>query len=210
MIDQIVWLGNGTFILHGTPDSAGNRPTVYVNPWRIASASQPADVILISSDRFDRCSMADVRKLRGENTQVIASERAAAVLGDCTILRPWQSLSLDHMCIKAIPAYHERKGVDGGIGFLISMQFYDVYYAGDTGLIPELSRFSPDIALLPISGNETLNTEEAAQAAIKLGARWVIPYNWGSGITNASRSDALTLARELDGKAETVLLPPNR
>lgn len=220
MIDQIEWLGHGTFILHGSPVNASaataerspSHPLIYINPWRIARVEHPADVILLTSDRFDRCSPPDLRKLCAPHTQIIAAERALPLVEGCnvTVLRPWQSLSLDLLCVKAIPAYYPAKNVDQGLGFVISMQYYDIYYAGDTGLIPEMSRLHPDIALLPIDGHDTMTPEEAARAAIEMGSRWVIPFNWGAGANNASRIDAISLMRDLNGKAETVLLNPSR
>jgi L-ascorbate metabolism protein UlaG (beta-lactamase superfamily) len=206
MIERIQWLGSGSFVIH--PETPQHAPLVYINPWRVTRAERPADVILISSERFDRCSLADIDKIRGDHTKIIASERAAEQLDDCSVLRSWQSISLDNLCVKAVPAVDSLSKRDTGIGFVISMQFYDIYYAGDTGLFPEMSRLHPDIALLPIDGMGTLNTSEAMIAAKSLGARWVIPYNWGK--QGATRLDAVAVARELNQTLDTVVvLSPN-
>src|SRR3954469_26023617 len=70
MIDQIQWLGHGSFAILGDP-------LIYINPWRVTRIPRPADAILIGNEHYDNCSLADIEKLRGPNTQVIASSRAA-------------------------------------------------------------------------------------------------------------------------------------
>lgn len=215
MIDRIQWLGHGSFSINGETNS--NSPLIYINPWRVLRADRPADIILVSHDHYDHCSLADIEKLRGENTRIITNERTAEAIPNTTILRPWQSVCIDRVNIKAVPAYSPQDVrhplAAGGLGFIISIDFYDIYYAGDTQLIPEMNQIRPDIAILPIDSNGTMTPEEAAQAAIITGARWVIPSNYGSSVSMATRLDAQAFTRELAGKPaserapESVLLP---
>jgi L-ascorbate metabolism protein UlaG (beta-lactamase superfamily) len=215
MIDRIHWLGHGSFVIDGgdASETENCAPLIYINPWRVTHAEHPADIILVSHDHYDHCSVADIDKLRDNHTQVIANERAAALIPNCTVLRPWQTVCIDRVSVKAVPAYSPTDSrhaeSSGGIGFIISLNFYDIYYAGDTQLIPEMSRIHPDIAILPIDDSGTMNPEEAAQAAEIMGARWVIPSNWGTGIGGATRVDAQILARELEGKAAVPILLPH-
>ena len=140
MIDRIQWLGHGTFIIQGPP-------LIYINPWRVARSVFHADIVLITHDHYDHCSLADVEKVRGPHTIAIGNEKVAKEIGDCMIIRPWQSLTIDRACIKAVPAYspHDWRHPqsDGGLGFVISINLYDIYYAGDTQLIPEMSQIKP-------------------------------------------------------------------
>ena len=202
MIDRIQWLGHGSFVIQGPP-------IIYLNPWRVARNVFHADVILISHEHFEHCSMADVEKLRGPDTLVIGSERVAREIPDCTVLRPWQSLSIDRASFKAVPAYSPNDWrhpiTDGGLGFIISLNLYDIYYAGDTQIIPEMARIRPDIAILPIDGRGTLSVEDAVEVVKEMRPRWVIPSNWGS-LDGGSRVDVLTLREQLRDLAE-VLVP---
>lgn len=204
MIDHIQWLGHGSFIIEGPP-------LIYINPWRVARRVTQPDVILISHDHYDHCSQADINKLRGAHTRVIGNERAAKEIDGCTVLRPWQSLTIDRACIQAVPAYSPRDWrhplADGGLGFVISLNLYDIYYAGDTQLIPEMAGLRPDIAILPIDGRGTLDVEEAVQAVRQMRPRWVIPSNWGQNTAGASRIDALAFKRQVERDAEVVILP---
>ncbi len=204
MIDRIQWLGHGSFLIQGPP-------LIYINPWRVSRNIFHADVILITHDHYDHCSQADIDKLRGPDTLVISNDKVASEIENCTVVRPWQSLTIDRACIKAVPAYspndwrHPQN--DGGLGFVISLNYYDIYYAGDTQLIPEMSRIHPDIAILPIDGNGTLNVEDATEVVREMRPRWTIPANWGNAAEGATRLDAMAFKQLADGPTEVVLLP---
>jgi L-ascorbate metabolism protein UlaG (beta-lactamase superfamily) len=199
MIEQIQWLGHSSFVIHGSP-------TVYINPWRTTRTTHPADVILISHDHHENFSVADIRKLRDDHTQVIANERVARELEGCTVLRPWQSVCVGRACIKAVPAYSptdSRHALEqGGLGFIVSVNFYDIYYAGDTQIIPEMASIHPDIAILPIDGDGTMTPEDAVQAVAQMRPRWAIPFNWNS----SNRVSAHLFQREAAAHTEVVLL----
>lgn len=204
MLERIQWLGHGSFVIQGPP-------IIYINPWRVARNTFFADVILVSHDHYDHYSPADVNKLRGPQTRVVSNEHVAAEIERCDILRPWQSLSVDRASIKAVPAYspndlaHPQSS--GGLGFVVSLNFYDIYYAGDTQTIPEMDRIHPDIAILPIDGHGTLTVEEAVEVVKKMRPRWVIPSNWGPGTEGASTVDAQNFKQEAGKYAEVVILP---
>jgi L-ascorbate metabolism protein UlaG (beta-lactamase superfamily) len=204
MIDQVQWLGHGSFAILG-------NPLIYINPWKIIRSLQSAAVILIGHDHYEYCSLADIEKLRGANTQIIASPRAAAQIENCTVLRPWQSISVGRACIKGIPAYSTKLGSseDGGLGFVISMNYFDIYYAGHTGVIPEMAALHPDIAILPIDGSSTMTAVEAAQVTAQMRPKWVIPCNWGSSPSGTSRVDAQIFASEVGANAQVVLSGQN-
>ena len=89
------------------------------------------------------------------------------------------------------------------LGFVISLNYYDIYYAGDTQIIPEMARIRPDIAILPIDGNGTLTVHEAVEVVKQMRPRWVIPCNWGT----ANQADVRLFKQEVSGRAEVVLPP---
>src|SRR5688572_27624848 len=113
MIENIQWLGHGSFLLQ-------SQPIIYINPWRVIRATFHADVILIGHDHYDHCSIVDIDKLRGADTKIIGSERVAATIPDTVVLRPWQSINIDRARITAVPAYSpgdlRHPLHDGGLG----------------------------------------------------------------------------------------------
>lgn len=202
MIDYIQWLGHGSFVIQGSP-------IIYINPWRVIRTAFLADVILIGHDHYDHCSVADINKLRGTETLVIGNERVAQQVPDITILRPWQSITVGRASIKAVPAYspndirHPQE--HGGLGFIISLNYYDIYYAGDTDIIPEMERLHPDIAILPIDDDGTLSAARALQAINILRPRFVIPSNWGATGEGVTELEALAFKQRVGGRAKVVL-----
>lgn len=202
MIDRIQWLGHGSFFIQGPP-------LIYINPWRVARHTFHADVILVSHNHYDHCSLADIDKLRGPETVVIGNDLVAREIPGCKVLRPWQSIAIDRASIKAIPAYSPKSWQhppeDGGLGFIISLNYFDIYYAGDTQIIPEMDGIRPDIAILPIDGNGTLTMSEAVEVVKKMRPRWVLPSNWGPLTEGASEHDAAQFKREVGERAEVII-----
>jgi L-ascorbate metabolism protein UlaG (beta-lactamase superfamily) len=198
MIEQIQWLGHGSFFIQGPP-------LIYINPSRVTRNTFLADVILVGHHHDEHFSMADISKLRGPQTRVLTNEYLAKEIEGSTVIRPWQSIMIDRAGIKAIPAYSshgwQHPQSDGGLGFIISVNYYDIYYAGDTQIIPEMSTIHPDIAILPINGNGTLTVQEAAEVVKQMRPRWVIPCNWGPG----TQADARLFKQEVGGRAEVIL-----
>lgn len=200
MIDQIQWLGHASFRIQGPP-------LIYINPWRIARNAFHADAIIVTNDLFDHCSPADVDKLRGPQTVVIASESAAQALnGDVTVLRSWQCMNIGEACITAVPAYTftEHYPVSkGGLGFVVSIDYYDIYYAGVTDWLPELARIRADIAILPVAaGPGTLNQDRMQALVDVMEPNWVVPSHWGT--FGGTHLDVQAWDRALDGKAKVA------
>lgn len=204
MIERIQWLGHGSFVIQGPP-------IIYINPWRVVRDVFHADVILVGHEHYNHCSLADISKLRGPDTCIIGSERVAQEIENCLVLRPWQSITIERASIKAIPAYSpddwRHPPAAGGLGFVISVNMYDIYYAGDTEDIPEVNLLHPDIAILPIDGQGTMTASQAAQVVRRTRPRWVIPSNWGVDGEGASRADAMAF-KEAVGEAANVVIPP--
>lgn len=202
MIENILWLGHGGFLIQGPP-------IIYINPWRVVRTAFHADVILISHDHYDHCSTADVNKLRGPDTRIIGNNRVAEQISDISILRPWQTLTIDRAAIKAVPAYSpgdiRHPAEHGGLGFVISLNYYDIYYAGDTKRIPEMDLLHPDILILPIDNDGTLNVEEAADLVTHLRPRWVIPMNWGAPGEGSTEAEARRFKQLVGGRSQVIL-----
>jgi len=202
MLDRIQWLGHGSFVIQGPP-------IIYINPWRVVRSIFHADVILITSDHYQQCSVADINKLRGPDTLILSNDAVKAQIDDVRVLRPWQSISVDRASIKAVPAYSNKSmrypKEAGGLGFVISLDFYDTYYAGNTEITPEMDLIRPDIAILPINGDGVLNVEDAVTVVKQMRPRWAIPCNWGGTGDSATLIDAQTFKKSVGGRADVII-----
>lgn len=205
MIDRIHWLGHASFRINGPPHD--DAPVIYIDPWRVPIGSPPADLILVSHDHHDHCSPEDIAQLRKADTMVIANIRASRIIGDDVMtLRPWQgSINYKGVSVRAIPAYtidkvYHDKAYEG-LGFLISLMRHDIYFAGDTDLIPEMDKIGCDIALLPVGGAFTMNYEEAAEAVKRLRPQYAIPMHYGPEVPG-SRDDGKRFCQMVNGCAQ--------
>lgn len=205
MIDQIHWLGHASFRIDGAS-------LVYIDPWRILDGNPPADVILITHEHYDHCSPLDIEKLLKPDTRIISTEAVARHLQhefDVEVLRPWQSVNVGRTNIKAVPAYtfdeyHPPRR--GDVGFMISMNYYDIYYAGDTDFIPDMQHIGCDIAILPVSAKEGLMTMDSARRVVEtLRPSYVIPSHYGSS-EGGTRIDAKALEASVSELTQVVWL----
>lgn len=88
-----------------------------------------------------------------------------------------------------LPAFHSSSLPDGRYGgcaasILLDIDGARIYHAGDTCLTGEMKTikelYAPQIAMLPIGGNYTMDVEHAAMAAKWLGVKTVIPMHYGT------------------------------
>jgi L-ascorbate metabolism protein UlaG (beta-lactamase superfamily) len=191
MLDRIHWLGHACFRINGPPHDDG--PIIYLDPWRLPLDAPPADIILVSHDHHDHCSPADISRIYRDHTVVFSNQRAADSLDiPVQVMRDWHCMSAHGVTIRAVPAYtvddvyHDRSF--GGLGFIITLMMHDIYFAGDTDLIPEMKTVGCDIALLPVGGEFTMGVEEAAEAVGWIKPLTVIPMHYGREIPG-SRDD---------------------
>ncbi|MCU0475010.1 MAG: MBL fold metallo-hydrolase [Anaerolineae bacterium] len=204
MIEHIQWLGYGSFVIQSTP-------LIYINPWRVSSVTFLADVVLVSHAHFEHFSPVDIEKVSADSTLILSNAQVAEQLPRAEVLLPFHSRTVDRARITALPAYstgsevHKRE--DGGLGFLISLNFYDIYYVGDSEPTPEMRKLAPDILILPIDGMGTMTPESAADMVRELRPRYAIPCNWGMGGVNLG--DAERFKRLVGDRAE-VRIPEAR
>lgn len=207
MLENIQWYGHACFCIEGEAS-----PRIMIDPWSVLYDGPPPDVILVSHEDYDHCSPADINKLRGPNTVVIASQSAAQLIdGPVKVLRPWQTINFGRTSIKTVPAYtqdgsHPAQRDD--LGFVISQNYTDIYYAGDTHFIPDLHTMRPDIAILPVptrDGSLTLSTSR--EIVQQLRPRYVIPSHMGKHPSSGGNLDVQAFQREISTLADVIVLP---
>jgi L-ascorbate metabolism protein UlaG (beta-lactamase superfamily) len=208
-LDGIEWLGHAGFRIK---TRAG---TLYIDPYR-TEGGPPADVILITHDHFDHFSRDDVVRLAGKRTTAIGPPTVTEQLrGNTITVAPGETVEVDELEIRALPAYNTNKldsegrpfhpRESGGLGFLLRDGARRIYHSGDTDVIPEMDEAAGvDVALLPVSGTYVMTAVEAAEAARRIAPAIAVPMHWGTVI--GSEEDAYEFATEAREKADTEVV----
>ena len=193
LLQKLHWLGHDSFRLDGPP-------AIYFDPWKLPHGSPVADLILVTHDHGDHCSPADVKKVSGPKTVVIANPSAAAKLPGARVMHPGEKITVGEVTVEAVPAYNLTKFRSPGNpfhpqkaehnGYIVTVGGERLYHAGDTDNIPEMSGFKCDVALLPVSGTYVMTAEEAAEAARSIKLSVAVPMHWGDKDVVGTLADA--------------------
>jgi len=206
---EITWLGHDSFLIK-------KEKTIYIDPYQIGGGP-PADIVLITHDHFDHLSLEDLRKIVGDKTVTVAARNCEHELsrlgrGSVKYVSPGETVTVDDVAIRAVPAYNINKFREpgkvfhpreyGGVGYVLTVGGVTIYHAGDTDHIPEMAGLQPDIALLPVSGTYVMTAAEAAEAAKAIKPKIAIPMHYGAIV--GTEKDAEEFKKLYGG--ETIIL----
>ena len=180
---SIKWLGHASFQIRA------EGKTIYIDPYE-GEYSEKADLILVTHSHFDHCDTSKIKKVRKADTVIIAPEDCVSKIGGSVkTLKLGEEATIGNITVKAVEAYNYKrfrslgnpfrpKGL--GVGYLITAEGKTVYHAGDTDFIPEMRQLGHvDVALLPSGGTYTMDNPEAAEAAVAINPKVVIPmHRW--------------------------------
>jgi L-ascorbate metabolism protein UlaG (beta-lactamase superfamily) len=199
------WLDGITWFRGSSVRIRGMGREVHVDPSGVSEESE-ADLILLTHPHFDNFSEADIARVRGPHTVVLAPATMKKQLLDADhLLRPGDMLHIDGFDILAVPAHNVGKKFhtpdDGWLGYVFTVGETTFYHAGDTDFLPSMAGIRCDIAFLPCDSHYTMTPEDAARAADACGAKVIVPVHWGE--THGTRADVARLETLFPG---TVLV----
>lgn len=179
-MEEIQWLGHSSFKIRG------KGRVIYIDPYRIID-HEPADFIFISHPHTHHYSLNDLKKIAVEKTNIYAPSSCITELellpGWSLAVEPGSTFCAGSLEVTAVPAYN----ISGDVhprdarwsGFIIDFGGMRVYHAGDTDLIPEMENLGMiDYALLPVSGGNVMDADQAAGAADIIRPSVVIPMHY--------------------------------
>lgn len=193
--------------------SIANGKKIYFDPYHVVE--NEADIILISHSHYDHCSIEDLKKIVKDGTIVVCPADCSSKLTkldnkiQIKVLEPGQQIVVDNIRIKAVPAYNLGKEFhpkdEGWNGYVVEVDNVKIYHAGDTNLIPEMSKLGKiDLAFLPVGGLYTMNAEEAAKAALIIKPEIAIPMHYGDVV--GTREDALKFQQLCENEVDVQVL----
>ncbi len=197
---KITWFGHASFKI----ETSGKR--IYIDPYVLPQGSPLADIILITHDHYDHCEPSKVNEIKTEKTQIVTTAKAAGKLsGEIKTVRPGDSLEIEGIRIRTVPAYNLAKHFHpkgDGEGFIIKSERKKVYHTGDTDFVPEMSSFQGlTVVLVPIGGTYTMGIDEAVKAVLAIKPKIAIPmhYNFLGGL----EADANDFKKKVESQSET-------
>jgi L-ascorbate metabolism protein UlaG (beta-lactamase superfamily) len=209
LVENIHWYGNAALKI-----VTGDK-VLFFDPFELPEQDK-ADIIFITHSHFDHLSEGDLKKVAKPGTVFVTpnDQNCIAVIKklfgqEPLILSPGQEKTVAGFNVKAVPAYNVVKKdrhpkAMGWVGYLVTTPEGIIYVAGDTERIPEMKTFTCDIAFLPLGQTYTMESvEDAAQAALDVKAKVVIPIHYGS--FEGKVEDALKIKELLKGKIEVVI-----
>jgi len=184
---KLTWLGHDAFRIQ-------DGQVIYIDPYEIGPGAK-ADLVLVSHEHDDHCSIDDLKKIVPPNTVIVAhaqskNELSKLSVKEIKIAKPGDKLSFGSVTVETVPAYNTNKfrepgkvfhpKEDGKLGFVVTVKGVRIYHAADTDHIPEMKGMAPDIALLPVSGTYVMTAKEAAEATASIKPKIAIPMHYAS------------------------------
>ena len=205
----VKWLGHASFMLKA------EGKTVYIDPCE-GEYVVKADLVLVTHSHDDHCNPSKINNVRKDDTTIIAPAGCAPKIGGKVKTRkPGEKAIVGNITVEATQAYNYKrfrspgtpyhpKGL--GVGYLITAGGKTVYHAGDTDFILEMKQLGKiDLALLPSGGTYTMDNPDAAEAALAIKPKVVIPmHRWDTDPTEFKNNV------EAKSKIKVVTLRPGQ
>ena len=162
-------------------------PVEALEPATDYSLLPKADFILVTHEHFDHLDKKAIAHLTKEDTRIITNLNCEKILGKGEIMKNGDHKQLaENISVDAVPAYNTTpantkfhpKGRDNG--FVLSLDGFRIYIAGDTENIEEMKDLKNiDVAFLPTNQPFTMTPEQTAKAASVIKPKVLFPYHYG-------------------------------
>lgn len=172
---------------------------IYIDPFKIDKNYNDADIIFITHDHYDHYSEDDIEKIKKNDTVIVAPEELLTKLlrkgfrQDYIItVTPDEQDMVEGIKFETVPAYNTDKQFhpkeNEWVGYIIELNGYRYYIAGDTDITEENKKVKCDVAFVPVGGTYTMDFKEAAQLINIIKPKFAIPVHYGSVV--GSKQDA--------------------
>lgn len=190
---ELLFLGHSGFLI-----KTENGQKIVIDPYNVSNNVEKVELILITHNHYDHCSIKDIQKLSKKGTLIVLPPDAQSKITkiqdiQMEIVEVGDKINFRNFKIETFPAYNLNKKYhpksDGCFGFLIKFNGLVFYHAGDSDLIPEMEKLTgygkhgnKFIVMLPVSGKVVMNVDEAVEAACLIKPDLVIPMHYGAGV----------------------------
>lgn len=191
---SVYCINHGSLALAIQWPETGRTCTIWVDPVvnyygnTVDYSGVPApDVMLVTHAHGDHLDAALAgEKVRGGALCLGSAEVADAVKGAEALKQGREKKVADGVTVSAVPAYnyspghqkfHPQSRKDNG--YVIDIEGYKIYIAGDTEDIPEMKDLAGtiDLAFLPVNQPYTMTIPQAVSAAKMISPKVLMPYH---------------------------------
>ena len=183
---------------------------IYIDPFKITEEKHDADIIFITHNHYDHYSEEDIDKVIKEDTIIVMPEtmREQSKYKNILLVQPNEHYEVNNIKILTIPAYNINKNFhpkeNKWVGYILNIEGFTYYIAGDTDITPENKEVKCDIAFVPVGGTYTTNAKEAAELVNIIKPKIAIPIHYGSIV--GTKQDAIDFEKELNKEIKCEIL----
>jgi L-ascorbate metabolism protein UlaG (beta-lactamase superfamily) len=201
-LSGLTWLGHSTVVIDLEGTRVVTDPVLRARVWhlrreRVAAtdALKDLDAILVSHTHYDHLDLGSLDRL-DRNLSVVVPRGVGRLVRRRGFERVFEldvgeEVALGAVRIRATHAEHESSRgplspSTPSLGYVVEGRAR-IYFAGDTGLFPQMSKIAPvDVALLPVAGwgprlpAGHLDPAGAAEALRLLRPKAAVPIHWGT------------------------------
>lgn len=141
------------------------------------------EVVLVSHEHFGHFDKELVEKLAQENNACVVAHES--LLRELKLSKRYtqsldigQTITVRGISVTGVSAHHPQSFYP--MGFLIKANGASIYHAGDTQLLDDFDGMKPDLALLPIGGNYTMDCVDAIRAVKAMKPKFAIPMHYNT------------------------------
>ena len=215
---NIDFLGHAGFLIR---NNAGIK--IAIDPYNIsANVDEKVDLILITHNHYDHCSIKDITRLAKKGCVVVVPADAQSKITkiediEMQIIENSEEFKFGNIKVEAVAAYNVNKDFhpksEGWLGYVVKMGNVIIYHAGDSDKIPEMKKLTgygkkenKFIALLPVSGKYVMDAEEAVEVASLINPLIAIPMHYGAGVVGSIKDaeNFVELCKEIGLRAEIL------
>jgi len=167
---RLLYQGHASFRL-----TTDDGVVLYLDPFAGEGYEVPADIVLISHQHFDH-NQIDLITQKPDCTVITNVEALAG--------GKHNSFSVKGIEIEATEAQNANHPIDECVGFIITVDGVQLYFACDTSITDQMASFAArefDFAFLCGDGFYNMSLEEAARAAELIGAKHNVPIHLKPG-----------------------------
>ena len=188
---------------------------IYIDPFKIDTNYNDADIIFVTHDHYDHYSEKDINKIKKEDTVIIVPEELHTKLLEngfrqdyIIAVEPNKEYIVEGIKFETIPAYNTNKQFhlkeNKWVGYIIDIEGIRYYIAGDTDITEENRKTKCDVAFVPVGDTYTMDFKEAANLVNEINPKIAVPIHYGSIV--GTNQDAINFSKLLNPKIECKIL----